>query len=791
MQGRFCEDFGIMTDREVEDELRRSNDAPFADSGPSETFSEAVSCLLMAAEEWRRSLRKNASIEEIVGWQQSMDRLMVILGDLERWTNDAASGNMSVQADLLKSCQLKALAVASEALSLLWTMVEPTEEEIPDSSLEEIRRNWQGSIARLTELCIVVASKHQKRFPESLTNVQIPDLIESYVDYQKDTLRRRVTPAVARLKQARVNGKIGEAEPAPLVGADDAGGARPTIVQHHSPVLATILGQALALEHPLVTWCVHLQSAGEDDIVRSLLKMCSDSVSVVDGQAQTIVETIVSWFWVDQPIDDWITRLADENLSLDRAELGKLDALVEEMAFGAQVQARYSQFVKSANLNLNDSLSEKILPEWTWKYATMERSLATTQWSYALSIAAPVSIVIDTSIQVPSVLEDAQYLSSRALERAASTNSLQAMGTVAHAVAHDIWSEDSPNGVAQALAQQRGCWGGEAAADPEPDETAPENKDFASALLGALDEDLKSNPATPHSSAPPSSNFLTTLAMGGTEKVRQLQLEGLFCVLNGTHAASGACRSLVSILDSLLEDEPSTVDEKATAMIQLAREELFRYAQTFETQLNGKIEDTVRVWCGSTDRSDSVDKSKCLETLQHFFLQEIFEIDAESIQELEKDERLEQGLVEPFKKSQFVSQLADRSEPDVLCRIGLSLAKKVVQIVIQSMENKKVTDFGAILIAKEIRVLQDCISKAIAPPVIEGAIPPPPSPELVAAWERLSQTIAVLQLETPDDWLIYSSTSVLEAEELRKILSMRVDFRSEAIQQVLDKCYPG
>jgi hypothetical protein len=66
-------------------------------------------------------------------------------------------------------------------------------------------------------------------------------------------------------------------------------------------------------------------------------------------------------------------------------------------------------------------------------------------------LATPVHIVLGTSIEVPSVVEDAQYLSTRALERAASTRSTQAIGTVAHSVSSHIWSIAISGGVHQAL----------------------------------------------------------------------------------------------------------------------------------------------------------------------------------------------------------------------------------------------------------------------------------------------------------------------------------------------------
>jgi hypothetical protein len=58
-------------------------------------------------------------------------------------------------------------------------------------------------------------------------------------------------------------------------------------------------------------------------------------------------------------------------------------------------------------------------------------------------------------------------------------------------------------------------------------------------------------------------------------------------------------------------------------------------------------------------------------------------------------------------------------------------------------------------------------------------------PKLLQIWERLSQVVAVLQLEKPSDWLAYHSSAILSAPELAKTLALRVDFSSDAIEKVV------
>mmetsp|Transcript_24441 Transcript_24441/g.57485 ORF Transcript_24441/g.57485 Transcript_24441/m.57485 type:complete len:99 (+) Transcript_24441:96-392(+) len=59
-------------------------------------------------------------------------------------------------------------------------------------------------------------------------------------------------------------------------------------------------------------------------------------------------------------------------------------------------------------------------------------------------------------------------------------------------------------------------------------------------------------------------------------------------------------------------------------------------------------------------------------------------------------------------------------------------------------------------------------------------------PVLSRCWERLSQAVTILQLEQPSDWTAYyQDTSAFSLQELRALLSLRVDFRKDAIETVL------
>jgi hypothetical protein len=346
---------------------------------------------------------------------------------------------------------------------------------------------------------------------------------------------------------------------------------------------------------------------------------------------------------------------------------------VEEMAFCSQLLARYQTLLQgTCTVTL---VEQELLPEWTWKYASLERFLARQQWKSALHLATPVFIVMGQLIQNPSVVEDAQYLSTRALERATSTLSQQAMGTVAHSISHDIWSTDIDGGVHQALMDLRGCW-----LDPQEkkkeeaksmDATSITNSgpssSFASALLGALDEDLSaaSPPTSKRSSAPTSGGFLGSLVGEGAEQ-QQMRLDMQLCQLNGIQSASAACFAL----SKSFHDDETKDAAKTLSMIQLAQEELVRYANAYQVLLTNQSLNVIYEWCGSLEDRD-FQQGKCIHALRHFFLSESFELDATTITAAEADERLERELLVPLRESRLIQNLpkCDAEVTFLLCKV--------------------------------------------------------------------------------------------------------------------------
>ncbi|GAX27154.1 hypothetical protein FisN_13Lh298 [Fistulifera solaris] len=781
---------------------------------PQEQFSTQVAAVLMGTEELRRSLTHPEmtttipSLEQLMEWPAAIERLHDTL--FHKMTHSTPE-----QHDLYHHCQHRVITVAQQILTAAWQWEEPEvgEEEVVVEEEEEtaalLRREGQGAIARLTELNLLLLLHSSTTKNNDWKTSE--EIIEGYAAYQKQVLRLRVRPAIATLVEARRDGTIHVSieettTNVPIHDDDDDDDddhdnetKKPPIIrfqQYHAPVLMEVLGEASALIHPLLQWHFSLPP---DEFATQIRTLCHNAITVLDEQTQQLIQRISDWFWQDRPMEEWMQNDNDDDKEVHLHELSRLDALVEEMAFSCQLLARYEQMMMPfvANNTSRMILQKELLPEWNWKYAALERIWAVRQWQSALRHATPVAIVLGTEVNVPSVVEDAQYLSTRALERAASTRSLQAIGTVAHAVTHDVWSMEMASGVHQSLLEQRGCWSSQFKKEEDDNETEKINMEkspnsgFASALLEALDDDIaKAGPPTPK--APSSGSFLSSIVSSLDENMQLMQLDMEFCVMNGLLAASASCRNLVAFLDSLLsEDEFSFLSasekDKSTTMTHLAREELFRFEQGYRATLKTKIAESIVSWCGSGKHEDACPpnfRGKAMNHLRYFLEHENYQLDPVSFAQPETDDRLERDFLGPLRESVFLKSMANKCDADVLHVLAEQLSTALVELFSESIWEceSMFTDCGSLLLSKQFRMIQSFVA-TVTQPSSERAI----SPNLFQVWEPLSQIVFVLQLEKPADWQAYQSTSVLSPENLYRTMKKRVDFSPEAVQSVVEQ----
>lgn len=659
-------------------------------------ISECLASVLVSIEEMRR----NSEVIDPI----DLEEIFVKLDELHRLTEDAAD---KTSQDLYSHAVLKLKSTLPHIL-VIFEKDEPPE--------IEIRQNWQAALARIAELLLL-----QRHFAD-----QQDQIVNAYVNSQRKAIRDRAKSHLASLVQAREAHFAYETE---------------ENISHVS-TLSNILGDAASLMHPLLMW-----KQGLPEEV-PLFAMIDKSIQVLDEQAQKLTSRIIEWFNEDRKIQSWLERESQLNLE----QLSQLDKIVDELAFLCQLLTQYISLYDSKG-----DISSTLAQESTWKYASLERLLAVKQYENALTVACPIQIVIDSQIYVPSVIEDATFLSTRSIERAANT---KAIGTVAHAVAFEIWER-----VLEALHHKTGCFRETIA------ENAPKSESvFASALVDALDEDLKSPTSPPHSGI--LSSILSTADLMNTE----------FCLLNGIHAAANSCRSMVAFLDATLEEDH--YDEQVSKMTALAREELFRYAKMYDDMLETEVEDAVVTYCGRGEQHGK----KTLDTLKRFFENEDFNLDGQKIIAAEAEERLEKLIVQPLKENDFLQEMKGKCEQEVLFQVGRKLVSQIVELVLSSLWTKSccMNEWGSLLLSKEVRKLQSFIADTLSP---EGRNTTMNLSAMssMEAWERLSQVITIVQLEKPADWLAYQATSVLDMEQTQKTMSLRVDFSPDAIAAVVKR----
>ena len=723
----------------------------------TESFEDCVAHLMIMMEETKRSL--SASPQDHV---LQLDAMMGRLEFLRRQHLDHV--NDEVKRDMYYNCHYKVQHVARLVLDRT-VEVSSTDKTVFDDDVP-----GQAAVARIAELNLLICTMTlmDSDPDDEVSKQNISELITLYSNYQKQVLRQRAKPAIAHLASWRKSDLKQRQTLTEEQDDDDE-----AITQPHSHALTFVLGHASALIHPLQQWSDALPPESATS------RLCTSSIQVLHEQTCLLVKSVCDWFLQDKNVDQWMQQQQLQHEMACKVDLPELDALVEEMAFCCQVMERYTALIADSSLaTSNSTIQKELLPEWTWKYAALERFLGVQQLQSALGLATPVDIVIGSHIQVPSVVEDAQYLSTRALDRAMSTRNSQAMGTVAHSLSHDVWSTDG-GGVYQALLDRLGCY---ATILETPTKvttsmaSTPRSGDFASALLDALDQDLKTTKAPPSASL--SGGFLGSLVMG-TEGL-QIRLDTQLCAMNGIYAASTACQSLVESLDSWLE-------EQEDRMIGLARDELMRFSQAYKAMLQKEVVFTIVEWCGSLEGGGASLKGKCLHALRDSIAREVYQLDAGAFASAELDDRLDATLLRPLKESKLVSSI-DKCDIEVGLAICQELSKQIADLVVKCIWESKMrfTDWGSMLLSKQVRLLQTYVMDLVS---VDAAVHPGRNSNIAPTsvhhqWERLSQIVTVLQLERPSDWSIYQSTSVLTTDELRRTLSLRIDFSPEAINAV-------
>lgn len=124
---------------------------------------------------------------------------------------------------------------------------------------------------------------------------------------------------------------------------------------------------------------------------------------------------------------------------------------------------------------------------------------------------------------------------------------------------------------------------------------------------------------------------------------------------------------------------------------------------------------------------------------------------------------------------------------------------KSSEIILQVLlkEQKEFNEWGAMLLSKQVRALQNVFcslilgtgvssSKDDAKPVSASTVN---TSTILKQFDRVNQAVSLLQLEKPSDWLSFAykvgdTDDNLTTEEIKAIMSLRLDFSQEAIAKV-------
>lgn len=118
----------------------------------------------------------------------------------------------------------------------------------------------------------------------------------------------------------------------------------------------------------------------------------------------------------------------------------------------------------------------------------------------------------------------------------------------------------------------------------------------------------------------------------------------------------------------------------------------------------------------------------------------------------------------------------------------------ILSVLLKS--NKEFNDWGAMLLSKQVRLLQNTYCGLVLGPgdadgTANGALSSINTSTILSQFSRVNQAVSILQLEKPSDWLAFAyrvdggdDANSLNADEIKQVMSLRVDFSEEAISKV-------
>ena len=618
--------------------------------------------------------------------------------------------------------------------------------------------------------------------------------------------------------------------------------------------------------------------AKENNIQSSLKQMLMDTIDTIHLEAERLSVTIGNWFIQDHQ-ESFVQMNKPQHfnngngMALDNnqhhhnhhtLDLSILDNSLDEMAYVCQVIHRYCNFTQHIAQHLEEKAQRQTknevnkshsndgdktqqskttlrqhLQEQSLFYSTTETKLTNANLNQALHITKPVEMILGMKMYVPSIVDDAYFISTRALERARGTLENRAIWTIALWVV-DVWSvNDNSDGsvrrgtshcddatsnisIYHALLEMKGCTVNEEEIQRDQDTTIEakgiENSNsndgkkkgflFSSVLIDALDSSANSKDANKKApkSGPLSGSLLNNKP---TVDVHKVQMDTQLCNLNGIQAASSACMGLAEFFESLLAvehdgndgNDKELMDDQTASMIKLAKEQMETHSKSYKDLLQQKIQHIVMEWCGTIDDTHtapslamSLRQSPCLDRFYFYISNEEYYLDSSDFYKAETDERLERVLMGPFHDSRLLAQVRHgKCDEGVINVIMPEISCQIVSIMFNTIVNqkKKFSEWGSLLLSKQIRMLERYVCSFVLnddrdPSLIRSL--GVNTSHILNEFQKIKQTLSILQLDKPSDWSAFSyeigDGGVLSQAEVRSIMKLRGDWSIDSIMSV-------
>jgi len=757
---------------------------------------------------------------QVIDCHVSLDSIYRIVQEL----NDAAPlDNDHVYVAMVESCTVKASQLSKDVLELM-TNTDNTNANAGSSAIDD-GSECQQAIAQMMEIAIRLSLEcnasmdnqsgsggHAKPKPK-------PTFAERYSEYQRTVLRNRSKPAIAALANIRkvaMSQSISVIDYIQSIHDNDEHGEHDNDAEKrpHAISITVILGEASSLIHPLILWkdgisnaLHHLQQQDdshakdtksrvnslETNVQSTLLQMCNLTIATLHKEAQNLSKSVGEWFLLDTA-----------NIS------APLDSNLDEMAFICQVLHRYTSFTNQLSSNQDDdndnSILSQHLAEQILQYTINETKLISSNIERAIELAQPVQIIMGTDRHVPSVVEDAYYISQRSLERASGTMASSTISMLANFVV-EVWSVHG--GVYNALMEQKGCYTVRDAIEEKPKEKKAPNS--FNLFLNALDQDMGTAGNGTSAKAPG-----TAPSSGGVD-MHRVQIDTQFCLLNGIHAASSACISLSNFFDSLLsEEETETSDysspsssegtntqinrnnmSKEASMITCAKEQLQSHCNAYNALLDDQITQFLQEWIGTVTSTEhpppliaSLPHSPSIHRLFFYISRQEYNLNATTLQKAESDENTKQ-LLSPFQESRLMVELRNgKCDDGVTLHLIQIMSHQVVNIFLSTLLNQKQKQFsewGSLLLSKQIRTLEEFFCSGVIHQ--NGEESGGNTSMILREFQKLAQAVTILQCGKPMDWTAFedevSNTEFdLSKAEIRRVMGLRIDWSVDAIHAV-------